>query len=345
MGGSTGNGAAVGSAQRRAAWLAEAKTRAGTKEPVGVTVRQLLGYWNQKRRGSRVAQQVETDLTNRGLVTLPDFLSVTIDEVVYLVDAPKESEATAGPAAEEADRGNHDVGLKVGHLPSALGGVLAVKPEASYEEAVTKMLLNDYSQIAVMPTPHSLKGAVTWRSIAQARHADPDGGVRAALVPAHRAAYDDELIDILPTLAAFDFVFVTGPDRDVRGIVTTADVVTAYGDLATPFLLIGELDQTLRRVVEGAFVLDEVVDRCGEGRSEKIGSFDDLTMGDYQRVLENPACWARLGWPLDRAVFVARLDEIREIRNDVMHFDPDPLPDDAIPKLRNFLRVLRSRAK
>lgn len=64
-------------------------------------------------------------------------------------------------------------------------------------------------------------------------------------------------------------------------------------------------------------------------------------MGDYQRVLENPARWAKLGWPLDRAAFIERLDEVRVGRNNVMHFNPEPVPGDAVEKLRYILKLLR----
>jgi hypothetical protein len=109
----------------------------------------------------------------------------------------------------------------------------------------------------------------------------------------------------------------------VAGIVTTADVVTAYGELVTPFFLIGELDQVLRQLISRTFALEEVTSLCDLDGSRAIQSFDDLEIGDYQRVLENPARWAKLEWPLDRATIVTRLDELRVIRNNVMHFNPD----------------------
>jgi hypothetical protein len=53
--------------------------------------------------------------------------------------------------------------------------------------------------------------------------------------------------------------------------------------------------------------LDQVADLC----NHKVGSFDDLSMGDYHWVLADSAMWDQLGWPLDRATFVERLDEIQ----------------------------------
>jgi len=64
-------------------------------------------------------------------------------------------------------------------------------------------------------------------------------------------------------------------------------------------------------------------------------------MGDYQRVLENRERWQKLGWPLDRVTFIKRLDELRIIRNNVMHFNPEPVPPSAVNKLRSILRLLR----
>jgi CBS domain-containing protein len=340
-----GNEAAPMLEQRRTERLSEARERAATQQPLGLSVRDLLTWWGQKRRGSRVKQQVEEELAQCGLTTLPNFGSVTIDATVYLVAAPTEAEVTTCAVAEDDDTDVLEIGLKVGNLPSALGGVIHVNADATFEEAITQMLLNDYSQVAVLSGPYTLKGAVTWRTVGQFRPAHLSMKIGKAIVRAHEVQYDQDLIEILPTLAASDFVFVRNQHNAVAGIVTTADVVTAYGDLATPFFLIGEVDQLLRRAIAQVFTLKDVMERRRSEQTEPIQSFDDLGMGDYQRVLEHPASWAKLGWSLDRGAFVKRLNEIREIRNDVMHFDPDPLATDAVPKLRNFLKVLRGRVK
>jgi hypothetical protein len=90
---------------------------------------------------------------------------------------------------------------------------------------------------------------VTWQSIAYARHANPDAGFADAIIPAREARYDQELVEVLPDLEAWDFVFVRDEKNAVAGIVTTADVVGKYRELSTPFILIGELDQVLRQLI------------------------------------------------------------------------------------------------
>ncbi len=331
-----------GAPQRRHERLREARTLADADTPMEVSVRELLALWGAKGRGNRISQRIEADLANHGLATSPSFRKVTLDATVHLIGTtPGEATIPETSPSDEDLVDELDVGLTVGNLPSALGGVVSVAPSATFEEAITLMLLNDYSQLAVLAGSHTLRGAVTWRSIAQARHANPSAGFSDAIVPVHDVRYDQELIDVLPTLEASDFVFVRDEKNAIAGIVTTADVVHAYGELATPFLLIGELDQTLRHVISRTFALEDATSLCDPEDSRSIRSFDDLTMGDYQRVLENPDTWAKLGWPLDRTTFTDRLDEIRKVRNDVMHFNPDPLPADVINKLRNILRLLR----
>lgn len=59
------------------------------------------------------------------------------------------------------------------------------------------------------------------------------------------------------------------------------------------------------------------------------------------RLLEQETNWQRLGWALDRRTFVDALTEVKSIRNDVMHFSPDPLDDSQVASLRLFLKWVR----
>ena len=63
-------------------------------------------------------------------------------------------------------------------------------------------------------------------------------------------------------------------------------------------------------------------------------------MGEFARLLEAPDSWEKLNWPANRSVFVRSLDEVREIRNEVMHFSPDPLEEAQMDLLRTFNKWL-----
>lgn len=331
--------------QRIHARLRQARSRADDRDPERISVRDLLALWGAKDRGDQVSQ-IEADLANHGLSTSPSFRAVTLDTMVSLTTPSDEAEeaATVGAsemddlAAAEDDEGGGDlnVRLTVGNL-SPLLGVESVGPNSPLEEAITKMLLNDYSQLAVLSGLRNLRGAVTWRSIAQSMHQKPDATVADAIDPhVEVVPYDRDLFEVLPTLQQRDFVFVLDESKAIKGIVTTADVAQRYGELATPFFQLGELDQTLRWILSRSFDVETIRPFC----NRQIESFDQLTIGDYLRVLENKEAWEKLGWPLDRATFTARLDMIRVIRNKVMHFHPDPVPEDAVDTLRRFNRLL-----
>ncbi|MBU2668394.1 hypothetical protein KOI35_33265 [Actinoplanes bogorensis] len=324
--------------------LREARKRAEEHHPEEFSVRELLSLWGAKDRGDQISR-IEADLANHGLVTSPSFRKVTLDATVRLIvsvadapETPAEPSGAGSAAGEEGDADADPVGLTVGNLASALSGLKFVTPNASFDEALTKMLLNDFSQLAVLNGPRNLRGAVTWRSIAHARHANADATLSDAIEPDVVAVrYDKELIDVLPELQRTGFVFVRDQENVVAGIVTTTDVVQAYGEMAMPFFQIGELDRSLRKVIARNLGLDQVAALCGH----PVRSFTQLSMGDYQRVLDDPATWSTFGWPLDRPAFIERLNEIRQIRNDVMHFKPDPPPPDTIDKLRKINSLLR----
>jgi hypothetical protein len=205
------------------------------------------------------------------------------------------------------------------------------------------MLLNDYSQLAVLSGKHTLGGAVTWQSIAQARHLNPNASLSDATVGARDVGYRTDLLEVLVDLQKRGFIFVRDASNAVAGIVTVADVAGRYGDMANPFILIGDLDRLLRRAIARAVPITDVIALC-DPQGRRITVHGDMSIGDYQRVLENPRCWARMSWDLDQRAFVARLGEIRRIRNTVMHFNPDPVPPNTVEQLRSINEVLRRYA-
>ncbi|MGN9920292.1 DEAD/DEAH box helicase family protein [Micromonospora palomenae] len=352
--------------EKRVRYLADLRRLrrdADAGKPHILSVRDFIALWGARGRDTRLIEIIETDLSNHGLVTVPDFRLVTLEDQVTVrlsadvASSPSNAvepdaldtaltETTATTAITETAepskmRQRPERGLVVGNLPSASRGIESVKPAATIEQAITTMLLHDYSQLAVMSGQRNLSGAVTWKSIAKARHQKQDAPLSAAVIPAEEVSYAEDLIDVLPKITAQDFVFVRGPHNTISGIVTTSDVVQTYGVMTSPFFIIGEIDQLLRWILEDAVDIERVQALCDADGTRQIDGFSRLTMGDYQRVLENPEAWALLGWPLDRKVFSQWLRRICEMRNNIMHFNGDPLPDDMVTTLKNFLALLR----
>ena len=329
-------------ADSRSSKLEGAYQAAENGDPWKLTVRDFIGWWGAKGRGHRVVESISADLDNHSLETHPDFRKVSLDAAITIVAQPTAFDDQEPRHVESpADANDLEVGLTLGNVPSALAGITSVKPDDSLETAMTLMRLNDFSQLAVMTSPHSLRGSVTWRSIAKALAHESGAILADAIEPARERSFDHDLIDVLVTLYDHEFVFVRNAENKISGIVTATDVVKLYGETATPFFILGEIDHLLRGFVSDEWTIEQVIDVCDPENGRAIESHDDLSFGDYQRMLEHADRFAVLGWPLDRRTFVKALNEVREIRNRVAHFDPDPLEPEAVALLRNFLHLLR----
>jgi predicted transcriptional regulator len=333
---------------RRFTFLEDSDAKAAAGEPISVTVRELITLWDLTDRDRAASAQVEADLANHNLTTAPDFRAVGLDSTVRLMQMPERSSAKAAAAPDETetkvaggvDEESVDIGLTLGNLLSDDSRLAWVPPTASFEEVITMLQINDYSQVAVLANKYTLHGAISWKSIAEAKHLNTDAIVSDAVHSAQVFDYDRRLLDVLSTLQEDEFIFVRNFDGEISGIITAADVVRKYDDTATPFFLIGEVDQELRQLIVNTFDEDTVRNAC-KSAGTAFKSFETMTVGQYQAVLGNPDCWRQLGWPLDRTQFVKRLDEIRRVRNNVMHFNPDPPKPADVAKLRIFLRLVR----
>jgi hypothetical protein len=152
---------------------------------------------------------------------------------------------------------------------------------------------------------------------------------------------DDDLLAQIPRIVDAGFVFVQARDKQITGIVTTADLSHQFAILAKPFFILAEIERRLRRIVDGAFDSEELQAVVDPADARQVKSAEDLTLGEYVRLLEDPERWPRLGWALDRKVFIGGLHQVRITRNDVMHFSPDPLDMDQVVALENFVKWLR----
>ncbi|MFV2110476.1 hypothetical protein, partial [Micromonospora sp. LOL_015] len=231
--------------------------------------------------------------------------------------------------------------------PHRSGHEVRLPYSATFEEAITAMQINDYSQVAVLANPYTVHGAVSWESVAAAKHRDPNATFSDAIDRRAKDRvfdYDTRLLDVIGTLRRDGFIFVRDFERKITGIITAADVVHKYDETATPFFLIGEIDQELRQLLQNTLDEDVIRDACSAA-NQPFRSLNSMSVGQYQAVLDNPSCWAQLGWPLDRKLFIKRLDELRKVRNNVMHFNPDPVKPSEVSKLRNFLRIVRRYSK
>jgi restriction system protein len=331
---------------RLESFLANAARQAAVGAPATITIRELLADIEAERRGTRVVGEIQEALERHGLITEPPFTSGWIDNVVELRKVPplQENIREHVPASQTAADHSRlpEIALSVSSLRSAGAGAVVIERNDTLERARALMLRYDYSQLAVTSGPRRLIGAVSWESMARAAIRHPDLTLRHAIISSTPVAQDDDLIALIPTIIEQGFVFVTSPDHTLGGIVTTADLSNQFGTLAKPFLLLGEIERRLRHVLTLNFKADELTGLSDPSDGDRaVDSAHNLTLGEIVRCLENAQNWQRLSWPVDRAEFISALHAVREIRNDVMHFSPDPLTPAQDSVLQNFARWLR----
>jgi len=206
------------------------------------------------------------------------------------------------------------------------------------------MIKKDFSQLPVMEGPRSLKGVVSWASIARRQCLGvPASRVRDCTDPAHVLELGTPLFAAIESIYRHDYALVRHPDNRIGGIVTTADLSLEFHALAEPFLLIGEIENHLRRLISTRFSLDELkAAKNSTDENREVTAVDDLTLGEYIRFLQSEDKWKRLSLRLDRAQFIKWLKDVRDVRNDVMHFDPDPVSADRLQLLREVANMMQT---
>lgn len=312
------------------------------------SLREVLGWYKYERRGRVIVARMRKDLDRLELKTEPDLDYAYIDGVLAFSrtqnPAGSSSQSTEDQPREPATGTSvtEDPTYRIGKLPSANARPVSVNPNATIAEAVTLMLLHDYSQLPVMQGERVLKGVVTWQSIGT-KHvlARSCTTVQDCLEPAPEIDGDASLFSAINAIVERGFVLVRDGQKTISGIVTTTDLSLQFRQLAEPFLLLGEIEKHLRRISDGKFSAQELQKVKDPGDVQRqISDLTDLTFGEHIRLLEEPQRWAALKLNIDRSTFVRLLNDVREIRNNVMHFDPDGTAPSELENLRKFVRLL-----
>lgn len=332
--------------------------RNGEQSP-NLTVRSFLSWFYSERRGRWIVQWIRTSLANAGLKTEPDFESTYIDGLIQFVpveQAPRTSETVVErEVVERVTVEDHaevrvtatafaDPTYRISKLAAANRVPVSVRPDASLTEVVTVMMANDFSQLPVTTNERDVKGVISWRSIgSRLALGQVPAAAREAMEPHAEVNSDASLFTAIPLIVEQGYVLVRSNDQRIVGIITTSDLSLQFQQMTEPFLLLGEIENHIRRIISGRFRPEELAAARDPDDSERqIESAADLTFGEYKRLLEEPERWSQLNLKIDRVLFVKMLDKVRDVRNDVMHFDPDGIPESDLYVLRDFARFLRN---
>jgi predicted transcriptional regulator len=333
--------------------LTQAAESAKKSGPQPMTARQLLGWYGFARRGTNQVADIRKDLKKLGVKTEPDFLGVWMDAPI-LLQSSKEDKPEAGkgpakeasvvvvPVAQKPETAEVSPSHRISRLKAANTKPVNVKPTDSLDIAVTLMMKHDFSQIPVMTSEREVKGIVSWRSIGNLLAMGKACTAVKDCMEAHHEVRDSvSMFDVIRLLSQRECILIRNGAQMITGIVTAADISEQFHTLSEPFLLLGDIENSLRYLIEKSFSVEDLKAARDPGDATRIiESAADLTFGEYVRLLENPDNWKKLKLQLDRGIVVKSLSDVRLIRNDVMHFDPDGISPEQIDQLRQFSAFL-----
>lgn len=331
-------------------------------------IKTLLSWFGKKGRGKHVVQTIQEALNSAQLCTDPEFTSGGVHDYIEFKVLASNSARLGGPSTNPSesrdetkpsdgqtdpnDKGRHrdrPVPAKskfcIGMLEAAnrpKNEVLITTRDKTVEEATTLMMTHRYSQLPVTQNMRQIDGMISWRSMGRARaRGDTCEFVRDCLEPVRILDQDAPFFEAVDTITEEEVVLVRGKDRTITGIVTTADLSLEYHKKAAPFLLLGEVEDRIRILIDRNLSPEEIRKvRDPEDHTREIEDASDLTFGEYVRLLESRDKWNKLHLGIDRKVFVGLLDDVREVRNDVMHFRPDSSEPENLDKVRMLHSLL-----
>tara|TARA_B100001146_G_C16111786_1_gene403973 strand:- start:70 stop:1059 length:990 start_codon:yes stop_codon:yes gene_type:complete len=300
------------------------------------TPRQIIDFFHCTKRTKGNTARVDDYLDTQNLITVPDYKNHYIDGEVRLIHKEKaKSKSKTDPIQ------------RISLLPSANKVPVTIPRDSKLNEAQTIMMINGYSQLPVMSNPRTVAGFITWETIGMSL----TNGISSNAVKDFLTAdftileYDTPLLEAIKTVLEKEYVLVRKKDKSISGIVTLADISHQFMTSTEPFLLLEQIENLIRRVLDKKFLIEELNQLCDTEDSEtnKVSYIDDLTFGQYIRLIEKPENWKKLDLSIERSNFIKKLDEVREIRNDVMHFDPEGITHqqkETLVNVANFLTQL-----
>jgi len=211
-------------------------------------------------------------------------------------------------------------------------------------EALTMMRLEGFSQLPVMHNER-LVGVFSYRSFAR-RLLELDLGAGVDVLRLSVADVVDDLPlmppdqDVEAAIAAVerdDAVLVR--DRDgISAIVTASDLLVGLRALTRPFVLLMELERSLRAIVDHALPAEQleplarqILANAYKGREDDLPTTtSDMTFGDLVSVVRDGRAWTDIGNAIggSRDIVGIRLGPIPGIRNTVLHFRRALSPDE-----------------
>jgi CBS domain-containing protein len=232
--------------------------------------------------------------------------------------------------------------------------VVTVEPSMTVADALVLLERNRFSQVPVVRGVEVL-GSFSYRSFAlgaielqDRRYRLEELQVGEFMEHLDIAHVTEELPSIFDALDRDDAVLIGAPS-DLQAVVTPMDMLRYLYRLAEPYVQLGEIERSLRMVVDDSVDGQELAE-CArralaqgyEGREADLPTrVEAMTLDELVSIIRNTRNWPHFERLLGsrREPFMARLSPLPALRNDVFHFRRELTEEDRakIAVARNWL--------
>ena len=209
--------------------------------------------------------------------------------------------------------------------------LISIPYEGRVRDALDLMQQNAFNQLPVEADDGSIVGLFSYRSLAN--HISkfrPSDDLLSKLVgdmsdDPYFAAPTQNLNSVIEKINT-DGAILIGTERDVYAVATTHDLSDLMWSIAQPFMLIGDIETKLRRMMNSVCPteeMSEIISRSYASESNKSqSSLDELSLGELLGVLKNGTNFGRYFRSrfTDMNYTSQTLDPVVPIRNRMFHF-------------------------
>jgi predicted transcriptional regulator len=217
--------------------------------------------------------------------------------------------------------------------------LITIKPETLVAEAIELLESRGFSQVPVV-VGREVLGLFSYRSFSSAviKHSKTSAKNKRLEIleltveecmnskPLY-ARITDEFYDLFDAIDKNDGILVGEPNK-LGGMITAMDILRYLYRVASPFVLISEIELSLRALMQMA--VDDETLAAGAADSLKSQYDSDriptrllqMSFNDYIQIIGHGDYWPHFSpyFGANRARTRTRLEEIRDLRNIVFHF-------------------------
>lgn len=169
--------------------------------------------------------------------------------------------------------------LTIDILPSAKKPPTTINKDAKISEAITLMLMNNYSQLPVVKGTREVEGVVSWESISKK-------SISKNIVNDNHPEYvknflnknikilskDTPLIDAIKIVLENELVLVKNKDKTLSGIITLADISSQFFRLTEPFLLLEQIEKSIRLLLNENILKEDLEKVCQDNKEKNLNT-------------------------------------------------------------------------